>query len=79
MDFLDVFDMSWEEFNEEARFNSEGMQTVFCLLTVVYYIVASYIQLDVDQVFQPLMILDLVLSALFIGLFFVGLFFAKNK
>ena len=75
----DFFTLNLAEFSEESSFNSEAIQTILCVMTALYYIFASYIQLDVDKVFPPIIIMDLLLSIVFMILFVVGWIFSPKK
>ncbi|KAG2385611.1 hypothetical protein C9374_003426 [Naegleria lovaniensis] len=57
----------------------EVFQTVLSILSAVFFIISSYIQIDVDGRLFALVVCDLIFSCFFIVLFIVNFLLAKNK
>ena len=57
----------------------EVFQTVLALLSAVFFIISTYIQLDIDGRLTSLLVLDLIFSFLFIFFFVINFFLAKDK
>lgn len=58
---------------------TEIFQTILAVLSAVEFILASYIQIDIDQSLFALIIIDLIFSSFFIIFFFVSFVISENK
>ena len=69
----------WFELISAYTLDMEIFQTILALSSALFFIISTYIQLDIDGKLTAILVVDLIFSLLFIFFFVVNFFLAKDK
>ncbi|KAG2386065.1 hypothetical protein C9374_003214 [Naegleria lovaniensis] len=71
--------VNWKQILSSFTFDMEVFQTVLSVLSAAFFIISSYIQMDIDGSLLSLRVVDLIFSSLFIVFFVINFLLAKDK